>query len=714
MPEDWSAGNPPKIGDASSNPNSPLPGAPGSQHSEDSSAIPKRTLRQKVNHEVLPQTHSQLPSLSSSHQPTAEDGLCSGSSIPPTGEPPVPSDTNRRSWWNWILCVALALCANGVALTAIAMLLRLPSAPNCPSIFWPLASGSVRIQCAQIAASKQTVADLLEAIALVKALPKDHPMRADVDRYLQQWSEDIMALAEDSFQAGNLTEAIAIANKIPKNIQAGTSVQQQISKWRSIWSQAESIYTAAHAEIPQQRWYQAFMTAVRLLNVGNNYWETTRYEQLKNDIETARVDGSKLSKAEALADGGGMTNLLAALNLAKSVDENSYMYKKAQALIPDLGRKMLDLAQKNLDQKDADEAIAIANQIPAIANLEPEVEDFITIAQAKRNAWVGTVPSIETAIATAQKIGVNRPLYNQAQELISRWQLEIEDVQHLDKARELAQPGTIADLTAAIAEASMIPQANPRSGEARQEINRWQAQVQTFEDQPFLDQAEQLALPGQVSDLQAAINEASKINQGRALYREARRKIRAWTRQIQTIEDQPYLDQARDLAREGNLPAAISTARQIQPGRALSGEAQAAVNDWQGQIQARENWRSAQEVAQQGTPDALAEAIRLANRVPTTSPLRGEVNPAINDWGQRLLIIAQDKGRYDIPGGIAIAQKIPRSSDAYRAAQEQIAQWYKILNPPPIEPSPQPSLEPNPQPNSTNNQEPLFNLNPNN
>lgn len=165
------------------------------------------------------------------------------------------------------------------------------------------------------------------------------------------------------------------------------------------------------------------------------------------------------------------------------------------------------------------------------------------------------------------------------------------------------------------------------------------------------------------------------------------------------------------MASAGNLPAAITAARQIQSGRALSGEAQAAVNDWQGQIQARENWRSAQQIAQQGTPEALAEAIRLADRVPTTSPLRGEVNPAINDWGQRILIIAQDKGRYDIPGGIAIAEQIPRSTDAYQAARSQIAEWNKILNPPPppVEPSPETDSEPD----STNNSQPDSNLNNN-
>ena len=705
MPEDWSTSNPPKNGDASSPDSSQLPGTPGFQHGEETGAIiPRNTLQQKIN-QPLPQTNG-LP-LNGSNEPIAQDRVWTGSSVPPTGEPP-PTDTSRRWWKNWLLwAVVVGLCANGVALSAIAMLFKLPSAPNCPSIFWPLASGTVRIQCAQVAASKQTVGDLLSAIALVKALPKNHPMRADIDRLLQQWSEDIMALAEDEFQAGNLKGAIATANKIPQDIPS-TTVKQQIAKWRSTWSEAESIYAAAEAEIPEQRWYQAFMTAVRLLNVGNNYWETTKYEQLKNNIETARIDGEKLVKAESIADRGGMTNLLAAFNLLKSVDTNSYMYKKAQGLIPNLGRKMLKLAQENLDRKDADEAIAIANQIPAIAAIEPEVQDFITIAQAKRNAWGGTVPSIETAILTAQKIGADRPLYKQAQELISGWQLEIEDVTHIEKARELAQPGTVADLTAAIAEASMIPESNPRRSEAKQDINRWQTQIQTFEDQPFLDQAEQLALAGQVSDLQAAINEASRIGRGRALYREARRKIRTWTRQIQTIEDQPYLDQARELASAGNLPAAITAARQILPGRALSGEAQAAIRDWQGQIQARENWREAQQIATQGTPEALAQAIRIADRVPTTSPLRDQVNPAINDWGQRILIIAQDKGRYDIPGAIAIAQQIPRSSDAYQAARSQIAEWNNILNPPPIEPSPESISEPD-----TNNSETNSNLNDN-
>jgi uncharacterized protein (UPF0548 family) len=214
--------------------------------------------------------------------------------------------------------------------------------------------------------------------------------------------------------------------------------------------------------------------------------------------------------------------------------------------------------------------------------------------------------------------------------------------------------------------------------------------VQTFEDQPYLNRADQLAAGGDIIALQAAVDEASRIGEGRALYREARQRIRNWTRQIQTTEDQPYLDQARDLANNGNLPAAIAAAQQIGVGRALHETAQAEIKEWQTQIQAEQDWRSAQQVALQDTPDALAEAIRLADRVPTSNSLRLDVNPAINNWGDRLLRLAQDQGTYNPQAGIDIARRIPRSSSVYGAAQEQIVEWQRILNPPPPEPLPSP------------------------
>ncbi|YAF93848.1 MAG: chromosome segregation ATPase [Nodularia sp. CChRGM 3473] len=589
-----------------------------------------------------------------------------------------------KSWVLW--AITLTLIPGSVGFLAMAMLLKLPTAPSCPAIFWPLASASVRLHCAQLAASKQNVNDLLQAIALVKELPQEHPLRGEIDRFLEEWSKEILQLADQSFQAGNLEEAIATARKIPEDLSAYKLVDEQIAKWESTWFKAEGIYKDAEAELQQRRWQSAFMLSAKLLRVDNQYWASTKYDQLNNLIASAREDGEKLTKAESLADSKVVDNLLEAIKLAESIKQESYLYQTAQELIPAFGRKMLDLAQANLDKKDADTALDIARQIPDNTRLQTEVADFIALADAQRSAWIGTVSSLETAIAQAQQIDPSRSVYDQAQQLIARWQLEIEDVARLEKARTLASQGTLEYLSAAIAEVQLIPNNNPRASEARQERNRWRSQVETIEDRPYLERAEQIAWLNDINSLQAAIAEAGQIRRGRALYPEAQRKIRTWTAKVQRIQDQPYLDQARILAQSGDLTGAINTAQPLAlSGRSLAGEAKSAIEDWQGQIRARENWNRAKEVAVTGTPEALVQAIGLADRVPRTSLLRMDANIAINQWSQQLLDIARFQGNSDIPRAIETAKLIPSSSTAYRAAQEQIKNWQQLLNPEPLQ-----------------------------
>ncbi|MBD2384613.1 chromosome segregation ATPase [Cylindrospermum sp. FACHB-282] len=595
-----------------------------------------------------------------------------------------------KSWVSWSLL--LTLIPGSIGFLAISMLFKLPSAPNCPAIFWPLASASVRLHCAQLAASKQTVTDLLQAIALVKQLPPNHPLRGEIDRFLEQWSRDILQLADQSFQSGELEEAIATARQIPEGMANGKLVDEQISKWQTIWSKAEGIYQEAQKELGERHWQSAFMLSARLLRVDNKFWSSTKYDQLNRLIASAREDGDKLGKAENLADNGGVNNLLEAIKLAESIGQESSLHQKAQELIPVFGRKMLDLAQSKMKRRDADAALEIARQIPAITKLQTEIDDFIALGEAQRSAWIGSISGLEEAISQAQQINASRAVYDQAQQLIARWQLEIEAVSRLEKARTLASLGTVNDLTAAIAEAQVIPASNPRASEARQDVNRWRSQVETIEDQPYLDRAQQIALLEDVNSLQAAIAEASQIRNGRALYPTARKQIRTWTAKIQRIQDQPYLDQARALADSGDLPTAINTAQQLaSSGRALAGEAQGAIDDWQGQIRGKENWKKAREVALTGTPEALVEAIRLADRVSVRSMLRMDVNLAIDQWSLQLLQIARSQSESDIPKAIETARLIPRGNTAYREAQAQIRTWREFLNP---QPAPAPEVTP--------------------
>jgi len=595
-----------------------------------------------------------------------------------------------KSWVWWT--VILTLIPGTITLVALAMLLKLPSAPNCPKIFWPLASASVRLHCAQLAASKQTVNDLLQAIALVRELPPNHPLRGEIDQFLAEWSQDILQLADQSFQAGNLNEAIATARQIPQDMKASQLADEQIQKWQTIWSGAEQMYHDTEKELGQRHWQSAFMLAAKMLRVDNKYWASTKYDQLNQLITTAREDGDKLGKAENLAASGRADNILQAIQIAESIEQSSYLYKQAKDSIPTFGRKMLALAQSKMDKRDADGALEIAREIPEIAGLQTEINDFIALGEAKQSAWIGSISGLQEAISQAQQIDNSRAIYPQAQELIARWQLEIQDINQLEQARTLASQGSIDDLTAAIAEAQNIPAQNPRGKEARQEIEHWNGEIETIQDQPYLDRAQQMASSEDEISLQAAITEASQIRQGRALYPQARKQIRTWQSKIERIQDQPYLDQARTLADSGDLKDAITTAQPIaSSGRALSGEAQASIDGWQEQIRSQENWRKAREVAQASTPEALVEAMHLANQVSNQSNLRTDANIAIDQWSEQLLDIARSQGQSNMETGIEIAKLVPRHTAAYNDAQKQIQVWQQSLNPQP-EPSPvQPS-----------------------
>lgn len=582
------------------------------------------------------------------------------------------------SWQFWALVATLT--TGGMGFISVGLLLKLPAMPNCPSMFWPTASASMRLYCAQLAANKQTVKDLLAAISLVRSLPDDHPLREEINRQMEDWSEDILKLADKSFHAGKMDEAMGVAKKIPNDVPAYSIVKQRIERWQSVWSKAEGIYRASEEQLRNSNWVQAFQVAARLQTVGNAYWQTTKFDELSNIIQASREDSDKLAQARSLTRRGGESNLEQALKIVQSLNAKSYIYHAGQKFIPEIGRKMLELAEARVEQQELDKAVELARKIPAEAKMQAEVEDFVNLTQARSIAKEGNSASVEAAIAQAQKISSDRPLYQKAQDLVKFWQRELEDIARLEKARQLAGLGTVNDLTAAISQAQLVPVNNPRAQEAKAEISRWQNQIQVMEDRPFLERAEQLAAIGDETSLQAAVYEINKIAKGRALYQEAQNKMGQWIGQIQRLQDQPYLDQARELARAGNLADAIAMAQQIQPGRALSLDAQASISEWTGQIRAQQYWQEANQLATQGTPEALLAAIRQAQMVPKSSGLGAEVREAINQWSYQLLNMAQDRAAYDLQGAMNIAAQIPSGTSAYSDARAQLQNWQNTLN----------------------------------
>lgn len=595
------------------------------------------------------------------------------------------SPTNWKFW-----AVLTLLLPGGASFLALSTLLQLQKLPNCPSIHWPTASASLRLYCSDLAASKQTVEDLLEAIALVNELPTNHLMRPEIDRSIERWATDILDIAEEVFDEGKFEEAKSLARKVPANTTAHQLVSDRVTRWETIWERAEEVSRTVEDLMRQEQWRKAFETAVKLLDVGNRYWETTKYAEVSELIQQGRIDSQTLSEARRLSDAGGWENLLAAIELAETIGSDSYLHGEAQMLIPKFGRQMLALAESQLEDRNLEGAIAIANQIPASAELTKQTRDFLVLANAQAQAWRGTVSSLEAAILQAQQVDVRRPMYGRAQRLISRWQREIEDVARLEKARQLAGLGTLKHLAEAAAEASLIPVNNPRYREAQTNIASWRREIQIIEDTPYLNRAETLARSGDLGSLQAAIAEARLIGRGRFLYREAQQKISQWNSDIELIQDRPYLDNARRLARSGNavsLRAAIDEARRVNSGRLLYREAQQEIRDWTielERIQDRPYLDRAERLAIAGDPASLQAAIDEARRISRGRVLYQEARDKIEQWTGKLQRIEDGPSlnrarelasRGDLRGAIDVAERIQPDRALYSEASAEIRGW---------------------------------------
>ncbi|MGA1285231.1 MAG: chromosome segregation ATPase, partial [Prochlorothrix sp.] len=594
----------------------------------------------------------------------------------------------RKGQWvyqMWLLSMLLlmGLAAGG----ALWSLVRLPQARECPRILRPFSSAAFKLYCAQMAAGQGTTDGLLQAIELVQSLPPDHPLQQNADHYLKQWAFDLVILAEEQYNNGELALALDTLKAIPldrlpcdENKCPRKEIEGWATAWQALWEKAEGIVQESEKALLEQNWDKAAAAATKLLSLDNRYWQVTRYNELNAQILEVRNSNSVIAKAKKLADQGGTENLIEAIKLVAQVEQNSRLYNIAQAQIVSYSGKLMELAEEALEARDLQTALNIANQIPDVANRKAELEDFKILAKVQARTWSGQVADYQAAIAELKKIDSDGSSYVKAQGLISRWETEVEDLRRIDRARTLAQRGSITGYMTAIAEASLIPQHHPRYDQAQNLIQNWNGEIQILEDSPYLERARRLAESGGVPALEAAITEANRIAADRRLYDDAQAAIRDWRGDIELIEDRPYLDEAQRLADAGRLSAAIATAQRISPNRALYNEAQDRVDEWQLQIDAEYSLQQANGLGNSNqSPEGLEAAIRAADQVPNEAPQRREADTQIDRWSEQLLQMAIERSSYDVVGAIDIANTIPESSFLFNEAQSYVNFWQESL-----------------------------------
>ena len=308
----------------------------------------------------------------------------------------------------------------------------------------PLATESTRLYCAQITADRQTATDLAEAIKLADSISLSHPLRQDGDRLIQQWSNRLLELGDTAFQNGKLDDAIIMLQSIPDGTPLYASTTQQIEQWRETWKQAEDIVQKVQDAIAADNLLIAFAEARTLLKINNEYWRTTRFQDVVNQIQTAKE--SKIAQAAA--------------DRKKGIA--SAPFEKMRPLTTD---ELMSGWQKEQDQEAA-----------------------IHLQKARSLAATDEVNRIRDAIAEAQMVLSGSAQYTQAQQLIKDWSTQIEtaeDRPSLNRATALARKGGIDSLEAAITEANRIYFGRALYREAQANIDQWSAQVRQLYDRQY-------------------------------------------------------------------------------------------------------------------------------------------------------------------------------------------------------------------------------------
>ncbi len=637
----------------------------------------------------------------------AQSGPYPSSALPKTSpEPPLAGAKSSlfgiRWLKSWPIAVLIIFGALGtVGTTAMISLLRIPSLPNCRAVFWPTASASLRLQCAETYAAEGDVQNLLAAIALVDQLPEDHPLRNDINNRIEDWATEVLDLSERFFEEGDLERAIESARKIPARTAAADVVEERVARWQKIWKEGEDGFNTAVTKLKEKNFQSAFTLSVALLDVPNKFWSTVKYNELTKLIMTAREDSSTMSKALGLAKEGTIKGFVEALKKLKEIGKESVFYSEAQGERKKIAKQMLAVGEKLLADRQVSDAQAILSAIPRDTGIEKEIEDFQIFVTAYQQAWSGTIGGLENAIKQMQSLGKNRPSYAKGQRLIAQWQGELQNVALLTQAQERASRGSTSDLTAAIGVANQVSRDSPQWTEASKQIGQWQSRVETVQDRPILERADRLAQTGSPDSLRAAIQEARKVGSGRALGKEAGERVANWTERIQRVEDQPLLNQARQQARSGDLPGAIAIANRIGEGRSLYGMAQDEIAGWRAQEDGRSRLNEAVNVASRGDGDSLADAIEIAQRVPGQSDSRTRADSQINNWSWDLLRQAETAANRNLSSAIALAGRIPSQAEAYDSAQVRIGNWQETLRQ--IEESRRPKPLPQPVPDNGEN-----------
>lgn len=533
---------------------------------------------------------------------------------------------------------------------AMAWLTRIPPLPDCEDVS-PSSTAHDRLICAQTAMQIGSAQKLIQAVQLTANFSENHPLYSEFRPVLVESSDRLLKKATEKMHEGDLAIAVNWAAEIPLKTPLRQEAQAAIWDWQQEWKQGETIENSIEQAILARDWDAAEDGLQGLKLLSSDYWVGDRHANLQSAKQRESSAWEQIDQARALANTGVPENIGQALVIAQRVNLTSKAWNDAQEDIDRWSQNLLLYSFQRWELGDVEGAIAAVQKVPPDPNLAPEAQDLIQFSHADRLASEAKQekPSylqlfkLMEAIRAAEKIPRESTFYAAAQESMKTWQAELTDLQILQFASGIASLRQSWSYDYASQLAWTVDLERPRRLQAQTLIAHWEDEVERIEDRPFLTRANALAKKRTLSALQAAIAEARQVALGRALRIEAQTAIADWLNQIEIIQDQPILNEANQLASDDKLREAVEVAQGIEGDRALFEQAQAMIQEWTSTLQVQEDTPILEEAKSLAYQGSLTAAINVAAQIAPGRALYGEAQTAIALWeAERAYIWAQE------------------------------------------------------------------------
>lgn len=512
--------------------------------------------------------------------------------------PPTPPAAGHL--WRWLLLSILSCVAtSAAAVGAFLWLVNLPPTTNCDDPA-QITTDRAALSCAEVAAVDGDLESVLAGLTLVQGWGPTHWLSHEFNPLVEEWSVVVVAAAEQELRNGRRDEAERLLAHLPPQSASYQTGQHLLAEWSQEWEAGSALVAKAQAAMANQDWQTASAQVLALGELSHPHWREEQVQAVSRQIHGEQQAHAQIRKAVSLASPGGADRLMEASVLVNQVSPDAIAHKTAQTYLDRWSDLLLTEALQRWYNADLDRAMQISQAVARNPNRAKVAQELIWLSQARQLArhsvgpWKVTpqqMTAIYKAMLLANRIPADSPYYPQAQSSVATWRTHLAGMGTLQLAQLPGGIHQISTLKLAIQQAETIPPDHPRRMQAQTLLAHWQQALERLEDAPYLSQAHQWAEANTPEGLRQAIASASQITAHRALRKEAQSWIYVWTHRLQTLEDQPILDRARQLAEAGQFSQAVAAASSIRAGRALYDDAQTAVAQWQRTITAQEQRR---------------------------------------------------------------------------------------------------------------------------